>query len=252
MREFGLIGKKLSHSFSADFFNEKFSREGIKAKYELFPLPEISDLKILLQEKPDLRGLNVTIPYKEDVLPYLDYISKEAKEIGAVNVIRIDKRANKNFLSGFNTDAIGFRESLKSFIGGDINSALILGTGGASKAVKYSLDQLGINSLLVSREEGKGNLTYTGITPEIMKENLLIINTTPLGTFPDVESCPDIPYHLLTSVHFCYDLVYNPSVTEFMKRSLQFGAKVKNGLEMLCLQALAAWDIWYNSPQQEQ
>lgn len=244
--EYGLIGKKLGHSFSADFFNQKFAEEGIDAVYHLFPLPSIQKFPKLLENHPSLRGLNVTIPYKQEVIPFLNSLSEEAKEIGAVNVIKIERTETGVGLKGFNTDCIGFRDSLQPLLPPEVKEALILGTGGASKAVKYVLEKLGIKPLLVSRSPGKGNITYDSINAEILSRCLLIVNTTPLGMSPNVESYPPLPYNLLTPSHICYDLVYNPAVTEFMKRSAAMGATVKNGLEMLEGQAIAAWQIWNN------
>ena len=241
---YGLIGKKLGHSFSADFFNKKFENEGIREKYFLFPLPHIEDFPQLLMSHPDLKGLNVTIPYKQEVIPFLTALSEEAREIGAVNVIKINRENNRIILKGFNSDCIGFRESLLPLLNKDITKALILGTGGASKAVEYVLKNCNIQPTFVSRRPGTGQLSYEDLTREIIEENLLIINTTPLGMFPEVDKKPDIPYQFLTRKHICYDLVYNPMVTEFMKCSLEKGAIVKNGLEMLKLQALGAWAIW--------
>lgn len=242
--EYGLIGKKLGHSFSADFFNEKFHKEGIDASYSLFSMPEISDFSSLLSHHPLLRGLNVTIPYKQEVIPFLDALSEEASAIGAVNVIKISEKDGKKFLKGFNSDCIGFRESLLPFLQEDMKKALILGTGGASKAVKYVLENAGVEITFVSRKPKEGMLTYDELSKEIIDEHLLIVNTTPLGMYPDVEGYPPIPYQFLTRKHFCYDLIYNPPVTEFMKKSAKEGALVKNGLEMLILQALASWEIW--------
>ena len=241
---YGLIGKKLSHSFSAEFFNKKFAEEGISESYRLFPLESISLLPALLEEQKDLKGLNVTIPYKEQVIPFLTSISPEAEKIGAVNVIKINREGNEIFLEGHNSDCIGFRDSLLPLLNPEIKKALVLGTGGASKAVEYVLNKLGIEVAFVSRNPKPGNLNYHDLDKKIMEENLLIVNTTPLGMYPDIDSCPDIPYQYLTPRHVCYDLVYNPEVTEFLRRSALKGAKVKNGLEMLLLQALASWDIW--------
>ena len=241
---YGLIGKKLDHSFSADFFNKKFKEEGIDEYYQLFPLPSISDLPDLLRNNPALKGLNVTIPYKKSVIPFLNSISDEAKEIGAVNVIKITRDNGKFNLTGFNSDCLGFKNSLLPLLCPDINKALILGTGGASKAICYVLKQLNIQPTFVSRSPAEGQLTYKDLNKEIIGENLLIVNTTPLGMYPEVNTCPDIPYEYLTNRHICYDLVYNPVETKFMKMALQQGAKVKNGYEMLVGQALEAWRIW--------
>ncbi|MCH5238810.1 MAG: shikimate dehydrogenase [Muribaculaceae bacterium] len=261
METYGIIGKKLGHSFSAVYFNKKFEREGRDAKYNLFPLEDISQFPSLIEQQPDLKGLNVTIPYKQDVIKYLDKLSEEAGEIGAVNVVKIFRKdqGTSNFeknpdslikddyyLMGFNTDARGFRASLLPLLHDGIKSALVLGTGGASKAVKYILENLGIKVTLVSRNPKEGVISYSDITPEIMNQNLLIVNTTPLGMYPDVDSYAPIPYDLLTDRHICYDVVYNPETTAFMKKAAANGATVKNGLEMLEGQAIAAWDIWEN------
>lgn len=241
---FGLIGRKISHSYSADFFNRKFEREGIKNSYELFPLPSIQDFKSLIESHPELEGLNVTIPYKQEIIPFLNSLSEEANEIGAVNVIQF-KRDNGNlYLKGFNTDSIGFEKSLLPLLKPDIKNALILGTGGASKAVAYILKKHGINITFVSRNPKEDDLAYDQLNREIMNKNLLIVNTTPVGMFPDVDGYPQIPYDLLTELHVCYDVVYNPEETVFLKKAKERGATIKNGIEMLRLQALAAWDIW--------
>lgn len=245
---YGLIGKKLGHSFSADFFNKKFKTEGIDESYQLFPLASIDEFPSLLKKHPDLNGLNVTIPYKQQVIPFLDELSEEAEKIGAINVIKINKRGNKLFLKGYNSDAIGFRDSLLPLLNPEIQNALILGTGGASKAVAYVLKQLGLNITFVSRNPVENNqISYNQLTPDIISDNLLIVNTTPLGMYPDIDNCPPIPYQYLTPRHLCYDIVYNPMETKFMKLSSEHGALVKNGIDMLKGQAVAAWDIWTNS-----
>ena len=244
---YGLIGKKLGHSFSADFFTKKFAREGINESYKLFPLPSINDLPALLNENKDLHGLNVTIPYKQEVIPFLNEISEEAKEIGAINVIKISRNDDNYYLKGFNSDSIGFRISLLPLLRENIKRALILGTGGASKAVAYVLKKLGVKITFVSRNPKPNQIdqiSYDNLSEEVIKENLLIVNTTPLGMFPEVDECPPISYQFLTPEHVCYDLVYNPAETKFMKLSKEQGATVKNGFEMLELQALASWDIW--------
>lgn len=241
---YGLIGRKLGHSFSAEFFNKKFKEEGINASYRLFELKEISELPEILINNKNLKGLNVTVPFKEEVLPYLTSIAEEAEEIGAVNVLKINPDKNKLDIKGFNTDVIGFRDSLVPLLRPDINQALILGTGGASKAVGFVLKKLGIKTLFVSRQTSKGDLTYEMIDKKIMEQNLLIVNTTPLGMFPDINSAPPLPYDFITNEHICYDLVYNPLETVFLKKAALKGAVIKNGLEMLHLQAIASWDIW--------
>src|SRR5690606_11748200 len=222
MRKFGLIGKKLGHSFSKRYFSEKFEQEGIAdAVYELYELPEITDFPALLAREPELVGLNVTVPYKEAVIPYLDELDESAARIGAVNTIKIS--AGK--LKGFNTDFIGFRDTLVEFYpikaGG---KALVLGTGGAAKAVWAALDSLGMVYTSVSRNPQENELPYSAITPEVLQAYSLIINTTPLGMAPDVESAPTIPYEALSAGHFLYDLVYNPEQTLFLRKGTAAGA----------------------------
>lgn len=244
---YGLIGFPLEHSFSQMFFNQKFEAENINAEYRNFELPDIGNLMELLSEYPDIQGLNVTIPYKEQVIPYMDDMNETARGVGAVNVIKIIREGRDLRLKGFNTDVIGFTDSLTPLITPERNRALILGTGGAAKAVAYSLEKAGIEYIYVSRTARPGVITYADLTPEIMASHKIIINTTPVGMYPKVDYCPDIPYSELTDKHLCYDLLYNPDVTLFMKRSAEHGAETKNGLEMLMLQAFASWDIW-NKP----
>lgn len=241
---YGLIGKKLSHSFSADFFNKKFEKEKIQNEYKLFELNSIEEFKDLIKANEGLEGLNVTIPYKEKILPYLDSLSEEAEAIGAVNVIKFIRKDNVLKLKGYNSDCVGFKNSLVPFLNKDIKKALILGTGGASKAVVYVLKNLSIEYTFVSRNPSINDLSYDELSEDIIKDNKLIVNTTPLGMFPNIMDFPSIPYKFLTSNHVCYDLVYNPEETQFLNKSKEYGAKVKNGLEMLYLQAIAAWDIW--------
>lgn len=248
MVSLGLIGRKLGHSFSADYFTKKFREEGADGEYRLYPVQDIRELTELLDSHPDLNGLNVTIPYKETVIPLLDYISEDASAIGAVNVIDIrhDSEGNR-FLYGYNSDWKGFSDSLLPLIDAEMQKAIVLGTGGASKAVGYALKRLGIEALLVSRNpNGKTSdtIAYENLTPEIIRDHRIIVNTTPLGMFPDTATCPGIPYDALTERHLCYDLVYNPEETEFMKRASKYGAKVKNGLEMLHRQADISREIW--------
>lgn len=243
MRKFGLIGKTLVHSFSKKYFTEKFEREAVDANYELYSIANVDSLRQFVQEH-SLCGLNVTIPYKQDVIPLLDEIDSEAQMVGAVNVIKIKREGERLCLKGFNTDVVGFRNSLKPLLKPWHTSALVLGTGGASKAVLYVLENLGIAARCVSRQKREGMLTYETLDADVMRRNTLIVNTTPLGTFPNVETCPDIPYRLLTEKHLLFDLVYNPEQTLFMKKGLQNGAAVKNGYEMLVGQAEASWCIW--------
>lgn len=238
---YGLIGRPLGHSFSADFFNKKFENEGIDETYRLFPLDSLEMLPALLSAHPDLHGLNVTLPYKQAVIPFLNRIDADAKEIGAVNVIKIHSDGT---LEGFNSDAIGFHDSISPLLRPHMKRALVLGTGGASKAVVYVLRKMGIEVINVSRKPDEGQLSYNQLTPEIMERYHIIVNTTPLGMWPKIDDAPDIPYDLITADHLCYDLVYNPEITTFMRKAAMHGAEVKNGLEMLHGQAIAAWKIW--------
>lgn len=254
--EYGLIGKTLGHSFSAKYFNDKFEREGIHARYDLFPLSNIELLPELINDHPLLKGLNVTIPYKVDVLKYLDSLSEEAQGIGAVNVIKIrrDDVSGKIFLKGYNSDAFGFTESMKEVMktAGSIEEnnqdkkplALVLGTGGASKAVVWSMHNLGFETQLVGRSHREDCLAYEELTPELVSEAKAIINCTPLGTSPDVNKAAPFPYQYLHEGQICFDLVYNPAETLFMKICKSHGCTVSNGLEMLRLQAVGAWKIW--------
>jgi len=245
MRTWGLIGYPLGHSFSRKFFTDKFARENLDEQYLNFELEHISLLPSVIGEHPDLAGLNVTIPYKEQVIAFCDRLDPVATETGAVNTIRISRQNKLLLLEGYNTDVHGFSESLSPLLKPGMKSALILGTGGAAKAVKYALDKLGINWLQISRNPSPGKaIRYEQITPSLMKDYLLIINTTPLGTFPDTGSFPDIPYEWLTPYHLLYDLVYNPPETLFLQKGRERGAMTKNGLEMLELQALKSYEIW--------
>lgn len=241
---YGLIGFPLGHSFSRNFFNTKFSDENINAEYVNFELPTISLFRDTINANPNLCGLNVTIPYKRQVMPLLDSIDSAAAAIGAVNVIRFIRTDSGVELRGYNSDVVGFTESIRPMLHADCRKALVLGTGGASMAVVHGLRSLGIEPLYVSRTPEKGQLSYSDINAEIMNDHLVIVNTTPLGMHPKVDTCPDLPYHLLTPRHICFDLVYNPTETLFMKNAAAHGAQVKNGLEMLHLQALEAWKIW--------
>ena len=243
MRQFGLIGKSLSHSFSKIYFEEKFRCEHIDASYSLFELADITEITDFLQQHPDLAGFNVTIPYKQQIIPYLDELSDEAQAVGAVNTVIVQHIGNQIITKGYNTDIIGFRDSLQGIKVPKI--ALILGTGGAAAAVKYVLEQLGCACTIVSRNPERG-LSYSALTPEIIRQHKLIVNCTPVGTFPDIHEKPDIPYEGISGDHYLYDLVYNPSETAFMKEGILHGAKVQNGLKMLHGQAEAAWNIWQN------
>lgn len=242
---YGLIGYPLTHSFSKRFFNDKFAAEDIDAEYINFELPDIGDLMEVFAENPLLAGLNVTIPYKEQVMPYLDELDPEAEETGAVNVIRVSRTGRDSlYLKGYNTDVEGFRDSIRPLLNAGRKEALILGTGGASKAVAQAFRTLGVSYQFVSRTPRKNVLTYADVTPEVIASHKVIVNTTPLGMYPHVDECPDIPYSALTPEHLCYDLLYNPNVTTFMRKAEEAGAKVKNGLEMLLLQAFASWRVW--------
>jgi len=229
---------------SETYFNSKFEAERINARYINFELPDIGDLMELISEYPTMRGFNVTIPYKELIIPYLDTLTPQARDIGAVNVVTVDQTGGRLRLGGHNSDVIGFTDSIRPLLKPGHRAALILGTGGASKAVEYSLRQLGLQTVKVSRTPSDGQLGYDGLTPDVMASHTVIVNTTPLGMYPDVDRCPDIPYRLLTPEHLCYDLLYNPDRTLFMKRAEERGAVTKNGLEMLLLQAFASWNIW--------
>ena len=245
MKKYGLIGYPLKHSFSIGYFNEKFSSEGIDAEYVNFEIPAINDFIEVIEENPDLCGLNVTIPYKEQVIPFLDELDPDTAKIGAVNVIKIIRQKAKVKLVGYNSDIIGFTQSIQPLLQPHHRKALILGTGGASKAVYHGLKKLGIEGVFVSRtRKTEDMLTYEDLTPEIMQEHTVIVNCTPLGMYPKVDFCPDIPYQELTPNHLLYDLLYNPNVTLFMKKGEEQGAVTKNGLEMLLLQAFAGWEIW--------
>lgn len=245
MKRLGLIGYPLSHSFSEKYFADKFGKEGIKGySYRNYPIAEIGALETLIREETELVGLNVTIPYKEQILPCLNEIEDEAREVGAVNTIKIFRKAGGLRLRGYNTDVYGFRESLTPLLQGGHKHALVLGTGGASKAVCHVLAQLGIGFQYVSRKNIPEHLEYKDLCLSVLSKSTLIINTTPLGTYPDTSTFPDIPYDLLTQEHLLYDLVYNPAETEFLSLGRQKGAKVKNGLEMLQLQADKSWEIW--------
>jgi len=246
MHQLGLIGYPLTHSFSKKYFSDKFEKEGIPGfHYELYAIEQITDLPKLLHDNSSIKGLNVTIPYKQAVLPYLDEIDEAAAEVGAVNTIKIQDGK----LKGYNTDIYGFEISLlnqlsKSTIPLTETKALILGTGGAAKAVRYVLDKVGIFHQFVSRKKQKEYITYDSLTPAKFKDYQLVINTTPLGMSPNYETCPDLPYEATTDQHYFYDLVYNPAETLFLKKGAQQGASIKNGLEMLILQAEKSWSIW--------
>ena len=243
MRHFGLIGKTLKHSFSADYFTEKFRREDLSDEccYKLYELPTIEDVASLMT-MPDLVGFNVTIPYKQQIIPYLDALSAEAESIGAVNCVK--READGRFV-GYNTDIEGVRVSLDKLLGTKtISPALILGSGGAAQAVQYVLRERGIDFSVVSRNKQSGDLTYDDLNAEAMDANRLIINCSPVGMFPNVDDAPAIPYELLSESHYLFDLVYNPVCTRFMTLGAQQGASTLSGIDMLYTQAEAAWAIW--------
>ena len=249
MQTYGLIGLTLGHSFSKGFFTNKFKDEQITAQYQNFELPTIEHFTNFIKSNPSIVGLNVTIPYKEQIIPYLDDCSKQAKAIGAINVIQFKTTPNGDIrLIGHNSDVYGFTESIRPLLKPIHTKALILGTGGASKAILAGLKSLHIETLFVSRTKTEQAISYEEVTKELIEEYKVIINTTPLGMHPNENSLPAIPYTLLTKEHLLYDLVYNPETTAFMKAGLQQGATVKNGLEMLHLQAKKAWEIWNESP----
>lgn len=247
---YGLIGYPLDHSFSKEYFSKKFNDLKINEEYNLFPIKNIVEIhKLITDYSGQLRGLNVTIPYKESILNYLNGIETDADIIGAVNVIKISYNNGIPALIGYNTDWQGFLASLTPLIIGrtDINKALVLGTGGASKAVAYALNKSGIDCTFVSRNSFKGDITYPDLDSNIISSHKLIVNTTPLGTYPLIDTYPDIPYDMISNSHICFDLVYNPEKTEFLKKCESRGATIKNGLEMLHIQADLSWQIWRNS-----
>lgn len=242
---YGLIGRKLGHSFSQRFFTEKFAAEGVDAEYRNFEIDDIGRIKEIVACNPQLRGLNVTFPYKTDVMPLLDSIDDNARRVGAVNVITVSRNDDGTFaLCGYNTDVIGFADMLEPLALPAGTKALVLGTGGASRAVIASLNARGVEVTRVSRHEGPGVITYQQLTKQIIEAHTVVVNATPLGTYPDISGAPDIPYHLLDGRHICIDLVYNPAVTQFMSRSAERGALVRNGLHMLVSQAIVSYKIW--------
>ncbi len=245
MKKYGLIGYPLGHSFSKNFFNEKFHSENIDAEYTNFEIPTINDFPKVIVANPTLSGLNVTSPYKEKVISFLDEVDKDAAAIGAVNVIKFERNKGKLKLVGYNSDVMGFTRSIEPLLESYHTKALILGTGGASKAVSHGLKKLGLSTLFVSRnKQNDQTITYKELTPGLMDEYKVIINCTPVGMYPKADLCPEIPYELLTPRHLLYDLLYNPDTTLFMKKGSEHGAVVKNGLEMLLLQAFGSWEIW--------
>jgi shikimate dehydrogenase len=244
MRRFGLIGKTLKHSFSKQFFAEKFRQQQLTdCSYEAYELSSICDLPQLLQQQPELEGFNVTIPYKEQVIPFLHQQDKVVQKTGACNCVKIINGE----LYGFNTDVFGFEQSLRRQLKQQHTHALILGTGGASKAVKYALEKMGISYRRVSTKGTAGLLRYSEVDSELLQRYTLLVNTTPVGMFPDTEAAPDIPYELITPQHFLFDLIYNPAQTRFLQLGAAQGAQTSNGYEMLVLQAEESWLIWNNA-----
>ncbi|SUB78175.1 shikimate dehydrogenase family protein [Porphyromonas macacae] len=248
MKTYGLIGFPLEHSASADYFNAKFKAEGLNAEYKPFAIESLKDLSGILKQNPSLRGFNVTSPHKENILNHLSYIDPEAKLIGAVNVVKIKRGflGRKEFW-GYNTDYLAFEETIRNLDLPPFQKALILGSGGASKAVERSFKRLGIACDVVSRTPQGAQKSYHDITPEVLTSYTIIVNATPLGMQPYIDKAPEIPYHALSDNQLCYDLIYNPEKTEFLKQAEARGARIKNGLEMLILQANEAWEIWRRS-----
>jgi shikimate dehydrogenase len=246
---FGLIGYPLGHSFSVAYFTEKFSREGIDAEYRNFPLEEVSAFRELVRQEPGLAGLNVTVPYKQQIIPYLDALNRTARTIGAVNTIVFCRRDNRLTLLGYNTDVTGFERSLREHLKPRHREALVLGTGGSSKAIAHVLEGLGIEYRMISRTKGEGVLSYQELDRETVARSLLIINTTPLGMSPRVDTCPAIIYGAITPDHLLFDLVYNPERTLFLSKGEKQGATVVNGYDMLVYQAEASWEIWNRNCQ---
>ncbi|MGL5682385.1 MAG: shikimate dehydrogenase family protein [Marinifilaceae bacterium] len=247
MKTYGLIGVRLDYSFSRAYFTEKFTKEHIKAQYVNFELKTIAELDVIIRKEPTLCGFNVTIPYKEQIIPMLKSLTPAARAIGAVNCVKVTRTQNGIELEGDNTDCIGFKISLLELLAGKVPiKAYILGTGGAAKAVAYVLEQMNIPYQYVSRKAKGNNIDYTMLRMQ-MHPGILIVNTTPLGTWPNVESCPDINYEALTNQDFLYDLTYNPSTTRFMSNGAMHGARVMNGQQMLEQQAEAAWKFWNNN-----
>jgi len=243
----GLIGKKLAHSFSKKYFEEKFEKENLEGySYDLFELDSIEKLRELMESDLNLDGLNVTIPFKESVIPFVDFVDEEAQKIGAINTIKITRKGSFFYTEGFNTDVYGFRNSIKPFIKHTHERALILGTGGASKAIEFVLKNLGIDVLFVSRTPFKNQIGYEDVNENMLKHYKLIVNCTPLGMFPDIETCPEIPYQFLNETHTLIDLVYNPEKSLFLEKGEKQGTVILNGLSMLQQQAERSFEIWKN------
>lgn len=245
MRRYGLLGYPLTHSFSKRYFTEKFEKENINSTYQNFEIDSIEKFPDIIKNNPEIVGLNVTIPYKEQVIPFLDDLNDSASEIKAVNTIRVTRTESGVHLKGFNTDTYGFETALKPLLKEYHKKALILGTGGASKALKYVLTKLGIEYISASIEElQKNEIRYEDIDEKMMAEHLLIINATPLGTYPKVDNCPNIPYQFISDKHLLFDLVYNPEITKFLEKGMEKGAATKNGYDMLLGQAIRSYEIW--------
>ncbi len=246
MDTYGLIGKNLSHSFSPDYFKKKFQNLGIKADYKIFELNDITEFPKLIANNPDIKGLNVTIPYKRSLSQFMDFVDEPVKITGSINTIKIQRKNNKILLSAYNTDVIGFEETIVPLLKKKENvKALILGSGGSANSVAYVLRKFGIEFSIVSRNpSGSGQVSYQMIDKEIIKTHLLIINTTPIGMYPDIGSLPQLPYDHITDKHILYDLIYNPSDTLFLQKGREHGATCINGLKMLEIQADASWSIW--------
>ena len=244
MKTYGLIGHPLGHSFSRGYFTDFFANQGIDAEYKNFELSSIELLPTLLESEKTLCGFNVTIPYKQQIFPYLDELDEAAQAIGAVNVVKVIHKDGKRHLKGYNSDYIGFANSIRPLLKPHHTHVLILGTGGASKAVDYALRQLGMKTLFVSRTERESIISYDRLTPENLEKHTVIVNTTPLGMHPKVDECPPLDYSLITSRHLLYDVIYNPAKTLFLQHGEERGATICNGMEMLIGQAQAAWNIW--------
>jgi shikimate dehydrogenase len=232
------------HSYSPAFFNEKFAQKGIKSEYKAFDIASIEAFPAIVQEHPLMRGFNVTIPYKQAVMPYLDEIDANAQAIGAVNVVKVEQKEGKPYLTGYNSDWYGFTRSLQPLLKPWHTKALVLGTGGASKGIVYALEQLGIAYTLASRTPKEGQIAYQDLTPAFMEEHTILINTTPVGTFPNTKECPNIPYEYITEKHLVFDLIYNPIRTLFLQQAEMKGATIRNGWEMFVYQALRSYQIW--------
>ncbi len=244
-KQYGIIGNPLCHSLSPNFFNERFTQKNIRSEYLKFEIESIAEFPNIIKGHPMLVGLNVTIPYKQSVIPYLDELDEHAKAMGAVNVVKVETREDgSKYLKGYNSDWYGFTESFKPLINETHKNALILGTGGASKAIAYSLDRMGIAYKFVSRKPIEGGFTYEDLTEEVIKNYTILINTSPVGTFPNVKECPNIPYHCITRNHVVYDLIYNPIETMFLRQAETCGATIQNGWPMFVNQALKSYEIW--------